>query len=187
MVIIMKKAVALLAGVVLTLSVTACGGNKALKVSEVEKISPDTLLTAKTVSTLTGVTMKVSDDGVTNDGSARSVTYVPDPIGSADTVTVRVEQFSEALTVSQVWADYENSRLRREDHEFVEGIGQDCYIAFPYINVYDRGCFIRISAGSGDDDEQKELLQNLAKTAAVGVESIISAETADAAASNVIK
>lgn len=166
---------------------TASCGNKVKDVSEIERISPDTLITAESVSAITGVTMKINDEGVTNDGSARSVTYIPSPVGSADPVTIQIEQFSETLTTTQVWADYENSRIRREDMEFVEGIGQDCYIAFPYINVYDRGCFIRISAGSGGDDEQKELLKSLAAAVAVEVENIIPAETVEAAASNVIK
>lgn len=172
---------------VMVITTASCGKNRVKDISEIERISPDNLITAESVSAITGVTMKIDDNGVTNDGSARSVTYVPSPVGSADPVTIRIEQFSETLTTSQVWADYENSRIRRKDMEFIEGIGQDCYIAYPYINVYDRGCFIRISAGSGDNDEQKELLMSLASAAAVEVETIIPAETVEAASSNVIK
>ena len=140
-----------------------------------------------TVSDITGVTMKADKEGVTNDGSARTVVYVPNPIGSADTVTVSIEQFSESVTTNQVWADYENSRIRRKDMEFVEGIGEDCYIAYPYINVYVRGCFIRISAGSGDNDEQADLLKSLAKSAALKVEGMITPEQVEAANANVLK
>lgn len=183
----MRKIFALLLTAVMSISIASCGGSKVAKVSDIERISPDKLITAENVSAIVGVTMQADADGVTNDGSANSITYVADPIGSEDPVTIRIEQFSESLTTTQVWNDYESSRVRREDMEFVEGIGQDCYIAYPYINVYDRGCFIRISAGSGDNDKQKELLKNLASAAAIEVERIIPAETADAAASNVIK
>ena len=71
--------------------------------------------------------------------------------------------------------------------EFIEGIGEDCYIAYPYINVYDRGCYIRISAGSGNDEAQRELLENLASIAAGEVERVIPLETYQAASENVIK
>lgn len=180
----MKKILAILMCVTMMASVTACGGKDK---DAVARISPDELLTADTVSDITGVTMKADDDGVTNDGSARTVVYVPNPIGSADPVTVTVEQFSESLTTDQVWADYENSRIRRDDMEFVEGIGEDCYIAYPYINVYVRGCFIRISAGSGDGSEQKDLLVSLATSAALKAEGLITPEQVEAANANVLK
>lgn len=180
----MKRILAIIMCMAMVVSVTACGGNGK---DEVARISPDELLTADTVSDITGVTMKAHEDGVTNDGSAREVIYVPNPIGSADPVSVRIEQFSDSLTTDQVWADYENSRLRRGDMEFVEGIGEDCYIAYPYINVYVRGCFIRISAGSGDSDEQTELLKSLATSAALKVEGLITAESVEAANANVLK
>lgn len=183
----MRKIFALLLTMAVSISVASCGGSKVKDISEIERISPENLINAENVSAITGITMKMSEDGVTNDGSARSVTYVAEPVGSADPVTIRIEQFSESLTTTQVWTDYENSRIRREDMEFIQGIGQDCYIAYPYINVYDRGCFIRISAGSGDNDEQKELLKSLAVAAAIEVERIIPAETVEAASSNVIK
>lgn len=60
--------------------------------------------------------------------------------------------------------------------EYVDGIGEDCYIAFPYINIYDRGCYIRISAGSGSDEGQKNMLINLGTTAAIALEAAIPAD-----------
>lgn len=181
----MKKILSVLTCVAATVCIASCGGK--VKVSEIERISPDTLITAENASALCGVTLKADENGITNDGSARSVTYVPDPIGSDDPVTVKIEQFSESLMPAQVWNDYENSRVRRSDMEFVEGIGEDCYIAYPYINVYDRGCYIRISAGSGGGEEQKELLKSLATAAAEVVENTVPAEAAEITATNVIK
>ena len=180
----MKKILAIIMCMATVLCLASCGGGSD---KETTRISPDELLTADTVSDITGVTMKADKEGVTNDGSARTVVYVPNPIGSADTVTVSIEQFSESVTTNQVWADYENSRIRRKDMEFVEGIGEDCYIAYPYINVYVRGCFIRISAGSGDNDEQADLLKSLATSAALKVEGMITPEQVEAANANVLK
>ena len=68
---------------------------------------------------------------------------------------------------------YEQEKSKRSSAELVEGIGQESYIAFPTIHVYDRGCIIEITAGSGSDDNQKTLLKNLAITAAGRLESII--------------
>ncbi len=184
----MKKLSVILAAVSMSVALAACGGgSSAPDVSELEKISPDQLVTVEAVSTITDVNMKVDENGVTTDGNASSVTYVSDPAYSGDPVTIRIEQFSESLTSKQVWDDYENSRIYREDMEFIEGIGEDCYIAYPYINVYDRGCYIRISAGSGNDEAQRELLENLASIAAGEVERVIPLETYQAESENVIK
>ena len=184
----MKKLCAVLACLAVSVSMSACGKNsKVPDVSELEKIAPDQLVTVDAVSTITGVDMEIDENGVTTDGNGSSVTYVSDPAYSGDPVTIRIEQFSESLTTTQVWDDYENSRIYRGDMEFIEGIGEDCYIAYPYINVYDRGCYIRISAGSGDDAQQRELLETLASIAAGEVERVIPQETYDMATSNVIK
>lgn len=184
----MKKICAIIACLALATSMSACGKNSDVPdVSELEKIAPDQLVTVEAVSTITGVDMEIDENGVTTDGNASSVTYISDPAYSGDPVTIRIEQFSESLTATQVWNDYENSRIYRGDMEFIEGIGEDCYIAYPYINVYDRGCYIRISAGSGDDENQRELLETLASIAAGEVERVIPIETYEAATSNVIK
>ncbi len=183
----MKRLSAILAAVAAIATLTACGGPSYPDVSELEKISPDQLVTVEAVATITDVDMKIDENGVTTDGNASSVTYVSNPQYSGDPVTIRIEQFSESLTSKQVWDDYENDRIYRGDMEFIEGIGEDCYIAYPYINVYDRGCYVRISAGSGNDDAQRQLLEDLATIAAGEIERVIPLETYQAASENVIK
>lgn len=186
--IIMKKLCAILASIALVASMSACGKKSSVPdVSELEKIAPDQLITVEAVSAITGLDMEVDENGVTTNGNASSVTYITNPQYSGDPVTIRIEQFSESLTTKQVWDDYEYSRIYRGDMEYIDGIGEDCYIAYPYINVYDRGCYIRISAGSGDDEKQRELLESLASIAAGEVERVIPVETYEAAKSNVIK
>ncbi len=185
----MKKIYTILASVAIAASLSACGGRSSVPdISELERIAPDQLITVEAVSTITGVDMKVDENGVTTDGDATSVTYVADPAYSGDPVTIRIEQFSESLTANTVWDHYENSRIYRGDMEFIEGIGEsDCYIAYPWINLYDRDCYVRISAGSGNDEAQRELLENLATIAAGEVERVIPAETYEKALSNVIQ
>lgn len=170
---------------VLSISMSACDKTKE---PEVEKLAPDRVITAEKVTAITGIEMQMDEAGVTTIGNASSVTYVSEPAYSGDPVTVKIEQFSDSLDVQQVWKDYELNRIPREsDLEHVEGIGEDCYIAFPYINVYNRGCYIRISAGSGNDDQQRELLKTLATIAVGEVDAVISAEAYENARGNVIK
>ena len=108
----MKKICIIMSSLALVMSMSACGGKtKAPGVSELEKISPDQLVTVEAVSTITGVDMIVDEEGVTTDGDATSVTYVPKEAYSDYPVTISLEQFSESLSPEQVWYHYENSRL----------------------------------------------------------------------------
>ena len=54
-------------------------------------------------------------------------------------------------------------------------LGETAYIAYPTIHVYDRGCIIEVTAGSGSDEDQQQLLVNLAKTAVAKFEQIMPA------------
>lgn len=131
--------------------------------------------------------MKMTDDGVVQDGNTLTVTYVAEPLGSADTVSVSIEQFSDKVSTNDTWTSYEYNRVHRGDMEFIQGLGQDCYIAYPYINVYDRGCYIKISAGSGSGEAQKTALINLATQAASVIEQTIPEEAVEDASGNIIK
>ena len=91
--------------------------------------------------------------------------YRSEPIGQYDTVEVKVLQFNDAMPYQQIFAEYEANKAKRKDIKLVESLGQEAYIAFPTIFVYDRGCLVSITAGSGADDEQERLLKNLAFTA----------------------
>ena len=106
-------------------------------------------------------------------GNVATVLYRSEPIGQNDTVTVKVTQFTDTIDYQMLFDQYEQEKSKRSSAELVEGIGQESYIAFPTIHVYDRGCIIEITAGSGSDDNQKTLLKNLAITAAGRLESII--------------
>lgn len=181
-----KKITAAILAAAMAVSLTACG-SKRVDISEIPQLSPDQVLTVEAAAQSNGGTMTMSDEGIINDGKQLSLTYVGVPLGSVDTISVAIEQFSTSVTASQVWNDYETDRLKRADAQFIDGIGQDCYIAFPYICVFTRGCYIKISAGSGNNDTQKQVLIGLAAQAASGVEALITPEQAEAAAENVIQ
>lgn len=182
----MKKFFSVILAAAMTISLASCGGADE-QAAQIPQLSPDLIMPVQTVMSMTGGTMRMSDEGLEADGNGTKVTYVTEPLGAADTVSVKLEQFSDSLPVSQVWADYEGDRVQRTDVEFIQGIGEDCYIAYPFINVYDRGCYVRISAGCNNDQYQRELLINLATNAASMIEQYISAEAVQSASENIIR
>ncbi len=176
----MKKLLTLLLCAVMSVTVSSCGkkSENNAAVGTIARLSPDTLLSAQMVSTITGANLKMSEEGVVPDGNGYKVTYVADPIGSADTVSVMVEQFSNTLSADQVWEDYKQYYLPDGAMETVSGVGIEegkgaCNITYPYINIYYRGCYVRISAGSGDSEIQKQLLVNLAANAVTTIRNTI--------------
>lgn len=174
----------------MSVTLSSCGKKKedGAAAGSIARLSPDTLLSAQTVSAITGAELKMSEEGVVPEGNGYKVTYVADPIGSADTVSVMVEQFSNTLSADTVWEDYKQYYLPEGDMETVSGIGIEegkgaCNITYPYINVYYRGCYVRISAGSGDSEIQKQLLVNLAANAVTTIRNTIPEGAENAAAS----
>lgn len=182
-----NKILALISGTVIAVSLTACGSGSGKNAEMPAQLSPDTVLTVMMAAQSNGGTMDLSPEGIVAEGNMLTATYLGVPLGSVDPVSISIEQFSNSLSTSQVWDDYENDRLMRPDMQFIDGIGQDCYIAFPYICVFDRGCYIKITAGSGNDDGQKATLISLASQAAAQIEAAITPEQAAAAADNIIQ
>ena len=182
----MKKLVSVLMCVCLVASASACGNKvKTKATADIEIINPESLVTLEMAEAATGVNMVIAPEEE-YDGSARTVTYVSETTGEADPVSVRIEQFSDSLTTDQVWNDYELNRINRSDSEIIPGIGKDCYIAYPYICVYDRGCYIKIMAGSGNSQVQKDTLINLASQAVSVVENAITEEDEENGRGNLI-
>lgn len=186
----MKKLIVGILCVVMTVMLASCGGNTNSQTSNtatVQRLSPDTLITVETAASIANNTMRISDEGIVDDGKTLTVTYVTEPIGQGDSVSVSIEQFSDTLSSSEIWSEFEANRIARTDRISVDGVGGACFIAYPYINVYTRGCYIKISAGSGSDENQKNTLINLAVSAAVAVENAIPSEAVDNTSDNVIR
>ena len=173
----MKKIISIIACVALALSLCACGGQK--EPEPVPELDPAELITVEDVAAIAGYTPVVEPSGTTKEGNRSSVLYRSEPIGQYDTVEVKVLQFNDAMPYQQIFAEYEANKAKRKDIKLVESLGQEAYIAFPTIFVYDRGCLVSITAGSGADDEQERLLTNLAYTATGKLEELIPEYKAD--------
>ena len=111
--------------------------------------------------------------GTKRDGNVATVLYRSEPLGEHDTVEVKLTQFTDDIGYEEIFALYEAQKAKRPSAALLEGIGQEAYLAYPTIHVYDRGCLIEITAGSGAGEVQKNILTSLAMRAAGKLEEII--------------
>lgn len=173
----MKKIISILACAAITLSLCACGEQP--EPEPVPELDPAQLVTAEDVAAIAGYTPVVEPSGTTKEGNRSSVMYRSEPIGQNDTVEVKVVQFNDDMTYQQIFNEYEANKAKRSDAKLIESLGQEAYIAFPTIFIYDRGCLVSITAGSGAGDEQERILTSLAYTAAGRLEELIPEYKAD--------
>lgn len=91
--------------------------------------------------------------------------YYPDPLGSDDPVIVEVTIPDENLLRSDIKNLYLKSYDSRINKRKIDGVGEDAFVAFPTLTVYDRGYLICITAGAGDTKEQLDTLLTLGQKA----------------------
>ena len=166
----MKRIILCAAALLSAASLCACG-SKAEQKKEIPQIEPTELVTIDDVTAYAGYIPVISE--TTRDGNRSSVLYVSDPLGQYDPVEVKLIQFNDEMGYQQIFDYYEQQKSMRQDAELLESLGQETYIAYPTIHVYDRGCLIEITAGSGAGDEQRQLLRQLASNAAARLEEIV--------------
>lgn len=176
----MKKILFALSCLLITIGLCACGGEGGLfqtaTPTPIPEIDPTSVLSPDDVyEALNYEYVPVIDGGLIyhEGGYKHSMTYVSDPKGQGDSVTVKVSQYTDSVPMETVWYTFDDNRQKRSDAENIDGIGEVAYIAFPSIHVYDRGCSIDISAGSGDSDKQRQLLIALAQKAAANLENLV--------------
>lgn len=168
----LKKLCAILLSSMCIMCLCSCGGGEPAE-EAVPVLSPTDILSVEEAAEFTGTAMKQDGEIIENNGT-KTVVYVSDPIGSADSVTVQLTQYSDTMSMDDVWNRYDTARIKRSDSEIADGIGTDAYIAFPYIHIYDKGCDITIAAGSGSDDKQTSLLKRIGERAVMNLSKYIS-------------
>lgn len=177
----MKKILVIVSSLIIIIGLCACSGGLFAKPepTPVPEIDPASLITIDDVVINAGYTPVIEESETKRGGNVAAVMYRSEPMGWSDPVIVKVTQFTNEIGYETIFQQYETAKAKRTDAELIAGIGQEAYIAFPTVHVYDRGCLIEITAGSGSDDTQKNILKNLAIAAAGKLEAIIPEYKAD--------
>ncbi len=139
----MKKLLLVLASLAMIIGLCACGGGGGLFAkptpTPIPEIDPATLITTDDVALNAGYTPVIEESGTSRNGNVATVLYRSEPIGQNDTVTVKVTQFTDTIDYQMLFSTSTNrKKSKRSSAELVEGIGQESYIAFPTIHVYDK-------------------------------------------------
>lgn len=171
----MKKAIALFLCLILAFSVSACGndggnadggqGRKVYKALEPEKI-----LTMENVSAIVDYTPVMTK---TKSGRAATALYVSEPQGLGDVVQIDLYQPGIRVTVEEVRKLFDTEKEMRPSAEEVLDLGVEAYIALPAIHFMKDGYYVKITTGSGGEEEQKNLLKNTAKTALTNLDELL--------------
>lgn len=176
----MKKLLLVFASLMVTIGLCACGGGGGLfakpTATPIPMLDPTLVLTADNV--YAGVNYEyvpVMDGDVKTEGTTRSAVYVSNPKGLGDSVEIKVTQYNETTSIDAVYQKFAAAKAKRSDITEVTELGETAYIAYPTIHVYDRGCIIEVTAGSGSDETQQQLLVNLAKVAVANFEQMMPA------------
>lgn len=168
----MKKILLIFAAVSCALMMAACGLTKNEPVI-IPDVDPTALITLEDVAAATGYQPVLDGGAVKHDGNTAKALYRSEPIGQGDVIEITVTQYNDNTPIENVWYAYDTDRSLRLSAEEVAELGESAYIAFPSINIYDRGCYVKLTAGSGSDDNQRNLLLSLARTAISRLEEIM--------------
>ena len=146
--------------------ISACtSGEKGEKAPE--KINYESTLTAEQLFTVEEAKSLVSYEPVTSSENTRQksiLRFDSDPIGQ-DPIIVELYAFNGARSIASVYEEFKQKKEKRPKAEPVEDFGAEAYIAYPSINLYRDGYMIVVTAGSGADEAQKELLINAGRIA----------------------
>lgn len=88
------------------------------------------------------------------------VTYTSKPLGK-DPVIVELYACNETRSAEDVYAIFKEKREKRPNSQDIDDFGMECFIAYPSINFYCDGYMAVVTAGSGSDETQTELLKNI--------------------------
>ena len=139
---------------------------------KVDLIMPDKIITLKEASTVAeGYTLKQEE--VIKTGNKVSVKYNAEPLGTGDNIEVELVYYSDEYPRSAVEELFKSERQRLMVYEDVADMGEGAFIAFPSLHIYDKGFYVKITAGSGSDAEQADKLRGLGETAVKNLEKYI--------------
>lgn len=156
---------------------TSCskeGGIKPAATPEAAKIyslNPSEVLTADNLSLL--VTYPLICSTILDTPESKTLLCQSEPIGN-DPIRIDIEQYSEKVAKSDIAAKYNSDKAKRSSAEaLVLEDGFEGYIAYPYVKIYHDGYYVTVTAGSGNDDAQKQLLTEIAAVAVKNIKGVL--------------
>ena len=124
------------------------------------QLAPSELLSGEEVAAIAGFVPKAAE---TLARQKSTVVYESDPIGAQDPVILDVYQYNGRTSVALIRQQYDEWKEKRPEAQEIDGLtGVDAFLAYPSLHLYRDGIHIVITAGSGADEAQAELLQRLA-------------------------
>ena len=135
---------------------SSCSGGKTKK--ENISLSAGELLSVEEASEITGYELIQSENTKTR---AR---FDSDPIGK-DPVILELYSYNGSNSVAKIYEMFKDKKDKRPSAEDISGMGAEAFIAYPSVTFYRDGYMVVVTAGSGADDVQAELLKKLAQKA----------------------
>lgn len=132
------------------------GGNNA------SELTAQMLVTPEDVSGLLDYETNMSTE---NNYLKSSVTYTSDPLGK-DPVIAELYSYNEKNDIETIHDIFKEKREKRPGSQDISDYDMDCFISFPSINLYCDGYMVVVTAGSGADEAQTELLKKFGAVAA---------------------
>ncbi len=91
--------------------------------------------------------------------------YDSEPIGK-DPIIVELYAHNDKKSAEDIYNDFKKRHEERTDAEDVTEYDAEAFLAYPSVNIYKDGYMVVVTAGSGADDAQKQLLLKAGAVAA---------------------
>lgn len=157
----MKKILCVFAVLMLIFSV-GCSNEKDSSTSVKSGLTAQMLMTPEDVSGLVDYEMTANAEETY---LKSSVTYTSNPLGK-DPVIVELYSYNGKNSVAAIHDMFKEKREKRPNSQDISDYDMDCFISYPSINLYCDGYMVVVTAGSGADEVQAELLKNFGAIAA---------------------
>ena len=145
------------------------------KRKKVELINPDEIITLNEASEIAqGYTLKQGE--VKKTGNKLSVIYNADPLGSGDNIQIELVYYSDEYPRSSVEELFKSEHQKLMVYEEVSDMGEQAFISFPSIHIYEKGFYLKITGGSGNDTTQASVLKSLGQVAMKNMNKYISSK-----------
>lgn len=172
----MKKISLVILSIILLLNLCGCGEKPPslpqATPTPIIEVAPTDIISIEDAAAVINYAPVIDGGSITKEGDKSSVLYRSEPIGSGDIIKVSVTQYTKEITKEQIKTEFDTGKSKRPKAIDIGSI-ENCYLAYPSIHLYKDGYHIEITAGSGGEDAQKQLLEQLASRALENLNKLI--------------